>query len=1245
MSDFCPHCHTSLDRKRIFCPSCGKRIDPFDVPSFEKPDPAYWDKTYEKGLRLFETGDYDQAFKLFESGAEAKNSFCLNALGVCFSKGLGTNQDYMEAMKYFAEAASMGCFHAYYNAGICYEKGLGVPQSHEEAKKWYKMAAQKGDEDAKEALAGENPQVPISKTAQEYMDKAKKGDPYYQYELGKLYQSGEGVPQDYALAVKWFLEASSNGYSDADFELGVHYQEGWGVPQNFATAAEWYRKLAEMGDDTSQNNLGSCYLQGEDGIQDFSKAFKWFKKSADQGNSRAKANLAVLYQTGSGVQKDEKEAFLLAMESAADGDGRGMGIVSYFYYHGIGTEKDAEKSKEWAEKAIERGYEPAKGFLNEIKKIEDDEKVDDADDDDIEVLAEKGNAGAQLRMGDMCFEGHNRSKDDKEALKWWEKAAKGGDVLAIEKVAFAYRLGEIVEQNDSEALRWFLLGAEAGDHRQQLAVATIYLFGSGGPKCPEEGFKWCKKSAESGNLRAQLTLGHCFETGLGTQIDKKEAKKLYKVAWEQGISYGKFKYGVLTGDEAIALDGCHEWIEGHDRDMFEIGHKLTFGPTGFVGPIFYREMGFVPNTSEVVPWLKNLAASNNPSAELELGYYFLRSVKDENEKEAFKWFQISASHGNAEAQYMVGHCYDMGIGVEEDKSQAFLCFLSSAESGCILAMGDLGDCYDEGSGTDKNETLAVQWYKKGAELGNRRCMEMLPYFYEDGIGIPKDQALADKWEKEAKKPTLVTQEKRLAKANAVFILSTDSDELKDFKSYFKAGLLLLSKCEVDYSERIYAVLYAFLFTIADKAAIDIGLDRTNLYDEMSAWFYDVYLKSRNLKVIDDVEQSFDILGGVIRGARKIRGEFIYSGETRRNINEEGPFLLKCSAVFADLIRNENAIEDYEQAPIFISGGIIESMKFYTSFFPSVQQLAQSFYVRMSKRKQDSGSTKNFSILTDFPKSLYSVQIDDFDHKLAYEFLKLSDYFFQNSDISYALDLLFESADLGNSHAQYLMGDFYRSDKHSDDNFKTAFEWYEKAAEQGHTEAMIQLSSCYISGIGTQVDKNLGVEWLKKATESGNQKTDSTLQKYLTGIEDIKESAARLLASGEREKTSSPYIVALLYEYGIGTGKNDEKAFYWFEKAASQGEIEAIGFLGKHYLYGIGVSQDVKKGIELLQKGAELGSVHAELALAHIYENGPFGIEKNIDNAVKWYRKAAERGSEDAKRALEKLDSEDSISAK
>ena len=54
-----------------------------------------------------------------------------------------------------------------------------------------------------------------------------------------MYANGQGVPQDYALAVQWYRKAADQGYGVAQQDLGLMYANGHGVPQDYVLAHMW----------------------------------------------------------------------------------------------------------------------------------------------------------------------------------------------------------------------------------------------------------------------------------------------------------------------------------------------------------------------------------------------------------------------------------------------------------------------------------------------------------------------------------------------------------------------------------------------------------------------------------------------------------------------------------------------------------------------------------------------------------------------------------------------------------------------------------------------------------------------------------------------------------------------------------------------------------------------------------------------------------------------------------------------
>ena len=121
-------------------------------------------------------------------------------------------------------------------------------------------------------------------------ERADQGDADAQFGLGAAYAKGEGVPQDYAEADKWFRLAADQGYAFAQTSLGFAYYAGEGVPQDHAEAVKWWRKAAEQGNAPAQASLGVAYYAGHGVPKDYAEAHKWLNLSAAAGNTKAGEN-------------------------------------------------------------------------------------------------------------------------------------------------------------------------------------------------------------------------------------------------------------------------------------------------------------------------------------------------------------------------------------------------------------------------------------------------------------------------------------------------------------------------------------------------------------------------------------------------------------------------------------------------------------------------------------------------------------------------------------------------------------------------------------------------------------------------------------------------------------------------------------------------------------------------------------------------------------------------------------------
>jgi TPR repeat protein len=61
--------------------------------------------------------------------------------------------------------------------------------------------------------------------------------------------------QDYATALADFRLAAQQGVAVAQFNLGSMYNSGQGVPQDYTKALKWYRRAAKQGDAYKQRHV------------------------------------------------------------------------------------------------------------------------------------------------------------------------------------------------------------------------------------------------------------------------------------------------------------------------------------------------------------------------------------------------------------------------------------------------------------------------------------------------------------------------------------------------------------------------------------------------------------------------------------------------------------------------------------------------------------------------------------------------------------------------------------------------------------------------------------------------------------------------------------------------------------------------------------------------------------------------------------------------------------------------------
>ncbi len=124
-------------------------------------------------------------------------------------------------------------------------------------------------------------------------------------------------------------------------------------------------------------------------------------------------------------------------------------------------------------------------------------------------------------------------------------------------------------------------------------------------------------------------------------------------------------------------------------------------------------------------------------------------------------------------------------------------------------------------------------------------------------------------------------------------------------------------------------------------------------------------------------------------------------------------------------------------------------------------------------------------------------------------------------------------------------------------------------------------------------------------------------------------------AGEQGVANARYNLGVLYHQGLGVGQDLEEAIKWYKASADLGHPEAQYNLGIAYIEGIGVPYDAEQAAAYFEAAANQQIVEAAYNLGLIHENGLLG-EARPDEALLWYKTAADWGSPEGRAALEQL---------
>lgn len=115
-----------------------------------------------------------------------------------------------------------------------------------------------------------------------------------------------------------------------------------------------------------------------------------------------------------------------------------------------------------------------------------------------DVLFEDPNTEELLRMGENYEKGFDVEVDYEKAFYYYEKAAKAGDPMALNKLGNMYAKGNGCTKDVYKAAAYYLKAAKKGNKYAQHNIAFCYWDGNGVEKNHEKAIMWMRLSAEQG---------------------------------------------------------------------------------------------------------------------------------------------------------------------------------------------------------------------------------------------------------------------------------------------------------------------------------------------------------------------------------------------------------------------------------------------------------------------------------------------------------------------------------------------------------------------------------------------------------------------------------------------------------------------------------------------------------------------------------------------------------------------------
>lgn len=243
-----------------------------------------YDKGDNGGLSLLSTiylsprsgvRDKEKGLQFLRTGVEKGEQNSLIYLADILMQGVEVPQDFDAAFKYYEKAANRyDSIVAARHLGVMYEYGIGRPVDEAKALKWYEAAKNVTIRPVPPQVASiyvrqaamkvRNPRRSrdLADAVLLLQEAVKAGNGEAMHRLGKLHETGLGVPQNHLAAALLYERGADVGEAGAMYSGALLFEKGLGVKQSNEEAMSWFTSAAQAGHPTASRRLAKAYDEG-----------------------------------------------------------------------------------------------------------------------------------------------------------------------------------------------------------------------------------------------------------------------------------------------------------------------------------------------------------------------------------------------------------------------------------------------------------------------------------------------------------------------------------------------------------------------------------------------------------------------------------------------------------------------------------------------------------------------------------------------------------------------------------------------------------------------------------------------------------------------------------------------------------------------------------------------------------------------------------------------------------------------